>query len=107
MRSVIAASKAHTKRTRKRRRKELEPDQPASTPLIIENSETEFEDVAKYVAKKRRGAEEKMVKSKGNQKGRKKSPIKGVKSHTMSVKRKNRNLLQKEKRKESSQRNNP
>ncbi|KAH0748136.1 hypothetical protein KY290_027368 [Solanum tuberosum] len=79
MGSAIAASKAHTERTRKRRREWLEPDQPASTPLIIEKSETESEDAAKYVAKRRREAEEKKVKSKGNQKGRKKS-------HVMSVK---------------------
>jgi len=71
MGSAIAASKAHTERTRKRRREGLEPDQPASTPLIIENSETESEDAAKYVAKRRREAEEKRVKSKGNQKERK------------------------------------
>ncbi|KAG5600433.1 hypothetical protein H5410_031803 [Solanum commersonii] len=47
MGSVIAATKAHTERTRKRRREGLEPDQPASTPLIIENSETESEDASK------------------------------------------------------------
>uniref|UniRef100_M1DLL8 Uncharacterized protein n=1 Tax=Solanum tuberosum TaxID=4113 RepID=M1DLL8_SOLTU len=59
MGSAIAASKAHTERTRKMRREWLEPDQPASTPLIIEKSETESEDAAKYVAKRRREAEEK------------------------------------------------
>ncbi|KAH0776382.1 hypothetical protein KY290_007793 [Solanum tuberosum] len=47
MGSVITASKAHTKRTRKRRREGLKPELPASTPLSIENSETEFEDAAK------------------------------------------------------------
>ncbi|KAG5594604.1 hypothetical protein H5410_035836 [Solanum commersonii] len=57
----------------------LEPEQPASTPLSIENNETESEDAAKYVAKRRREAEEKRVKSKGNQKGGKKSSVKRAK----------------------------
>ncbi|KAG5611031.1 hypothetical protein H5410_022312 [Solanum commersonii] len=86
MGSAIATSKAHTERTKKMRREGHEPNQPASTPLVIENSKTESKDAAKYVAKRRREAEEKRVKSKGNQKGRKKSPVKGVKSPAMSVK---------------------
>ncbi|KAG5616685.1 hypothetical protein H5410_016509 [Solanum commersonii] len=45
--SAIAANKAQTERTRKKRREGLEPEQPPSTPLPIENSETEFEDAAK------------------------------------------------------------
>ncbi|KAH0644973.1 hypothetical protein KY284_032857 [Solanum tuberosum] len=40
MGSAIAASKAHTERSRKRRRERLKPEQPAYTPLSIENSET-------------------------------------------------------------------
>ncbi|KAH0650083.1 hypothetical protein KY284_029995 [Solanum tuberosum] len=65
--------------TQKRRREGLEPEQPTSTPLSIENSETESEDAAKYVAKRRREAEEERVKSKGNQKGGKKSHVQKVK----------------------------
>ncbi|KAH0761720.1 hypothetical protein KY290_017793 [Solanum tuberosum] len=79
MGNAIAASKAQTERNRKRRREGVEHEQPASTPLSIENSETESEDAAKYVAKMRRDAEEEKVKSKGNQKEGKKSPAKRVK----------------------------
>ncbi|KAG5604726.1 hypothetical protein H5410_026218 [Solanum commersonii] len=73
------ANKAQIERTRKRRREGLEPEQPSSIPLPIESSETEFEDVAKYVAKRRREAEVEMVKSQVNQKGGNKSPAKRVK----------------------------
>ncbi|KAG5577912.1 hypothetical protein H5410_058046 [Solanum commersonii] len=79
MGSAIAASKAHMKRSRKRRRESLKLEQPASTPLSIENSETESEEAVKYVAKRRRKAEEERIKSKGNQKGGKKSPTKSMK----------------------------
>ncbi|KAH0779224.1 hypothetical protein KY290_005651 [Solanum tuberosum] len=104
MGSVIAANKAHTERTRKMRREGLEPDQPTSTPLIIENSETESEDAAKYVAKRRREAEEKRIKSKGNKKEGKKSPVKGVKSPAMSVKvKKQKPLAKGEKRRKQSE----
>ncbi|KAH0686204.1 hypothetical protein KY289_016969 [Solanum tuberosum] len=78
MRNAIAASKAQTERNRKRRREGVEPEQPASAPMSIENSETESEDAAKYVAKGRREVEEERVKSKGNQKGGKKSHAKRV-----------------------------
>ncbi|KAG5605122.1 hypothetical protein H5410_026614 [Solanum commersonii] len=104
MGSGIAASKAHTERTRNRRREGLEPDQLASTPLIIENSETESEDTAKYVAKRRREAEEKRIKSKGNQKEGKKSPVKGVKSLAISVKvKKQKPLVKGEKKRKQSE----
>ncbi|KAH0636473.1 hypothetical protein KY289_036388 [Solanum tuberosum] len=66
MGSAIAASKAHTERTRKRRREGLKPEHPASTPLSIANSESESEDVVKYVVKRRREAEEERIKSKEN-----------------------------------------
>ncbi|KAG5593607.1 hypothetical protein H5410_034839 [Solanum commersonii] len=79
MGSAIAARKAHTERTKKRRREGLEPEQPASTPLFIENNETESKDAVKYVAKRTREVGEERVKSKGNQKGGKKSPTKRVK----------------------------
>ncbi|KAG5572405.1 hypothetical protein H5410_062171 [Solanum commersonii] len=75
MGSTIVASKAHTERTRKRRREGLEPHQPASTPLIIENSETESEDAVKYVAKKRRETEEK--KGEKERKQLEEQPVKG------------------------------
>ncbi|KAH0642262.1 hypothetical protein KY289_033236 [Solanum tuberosum] len=68
MGSAIASSKAHTERSRKRRRERLKPAQPASTPLFIENSKTESEEVVKYVAKRRRKAEEERIETKGNQK---------------------------------------
>ncbi|KAG5596352.1 hypothetical protein H5410_037584 [Solanum commersonii] len=69
MGSAIAASKVHTKISRKKRRERLKPEQPASTPLSIENSETESEEAVKYVAKRRQKAEEKRIKTKGDQKG--------------------------------------
>ncbi|KAH0686190.1 hypothetical protein KY289_016953 [Solanum tuberosum] len=47
MGSAIAASKAHTERTRKRKRERLKPEHPASTPLSIVNSESESEDDVK------------------------------------------------------------
>lgn len=86
MGSAIAASKAQTKRNRKMRREGLEPEQPASAPLSIENSETESEDAAKYVAKRRREAQEERVKSKGNKKRENKSLVKRVKSPAKRVK---------------------
>ncbi|KAG5620765.1 hypothetical protein H5410_005983 [Solanum commersonii] len=61
MGSAIAASKDQTERTRKRRREGLEPEQPASTPLSIGSSETESDDTAAYVAKRRKEAEEEWV----------------------------------------------
>ncbi|KAH0702469.1 hypothetical protein KY285_016747 [Solanum tuberosum] len=79
MGSAIAASKAHTERTRKRRREGLKLEHPASTPLSIVNSESESEDAVKYVVKRRREAEEERIKSKGNQKGGKKSTTKNAK----------------------------
>ncbi|KAG5592065.1 hypothetical protein H5410_042579 [Solanum commersonii] len=45
--SVITASKAQTERNRKMRREGVEPEQPASAPLSIKNSETESKDAAK------------------------------------------------------------
>ncbi|KAH0680283.1 hypothetical protein KY290_022471 [Solanum tuberosum] len=78
MGSVIVASKAQTERNRKMMRKGVEREQPAFAPLSIENSETESKDAAKYVAKRKREAEEEGVKSKENQKGGKKSPAKRV-----------------------------
>ncbi|KAH0665459.1 hypothetical protein KY290_027692 [Solanum tuberosum] len=79
MGNAIAASKAHTERSRKRRREGLKPAQPASTHLFIVNSETESKEAVKYVAKRRGKAEEERIESKGSQKGGKKSPTKGVK----------------------------
>ncbi|KAG5609901.1 hypothetical protein H5410_021182 [Solanum commersonii] len=79
MGSAIAVNKAHTERSRKRKREGLKPEQPASTPLSIENSEIESEEAVKYVAKRRRKAEEEGIKTKVNQKGGKKSPTKSVK----------------------------
>uniref|UniRef100_M1CET3 Uncharacterized protein n=1 Tax=Solanum tuberosum TaxID=4113 RepID=M1CET3_SOLTU len=81
MGSAIAASKAHTERTRKRRREGLKPEHPASTPLSIVNSESESEDAVKYVVKRRREAEEERIKIKrGNQKrGERKSTAKNAK----------------------------
>ncbi|KAG5612854.1 hypothetical protein H5410_024135 [Solanum commersonii] len=69
----------HPKRDKRKRRERDEPEQPAFAPLSIENSETESEDAAKYVAKRRREAEEEMVKFNGSKKGGKKSPAKRVK----------------------------
>ncbi|KAH0665679.1 hypothetical protein KY285_026885 [Solanum tuberosum] len=61
MGSAIAASKAQIERTRKRRREGLEPEQPASTPLAIGSSETELDDTAAYITKRRKEAEEERV----------------------------------------------
>ncbi|KAG5605910.1 hypothetical protein H5410_027402 [Solanum commersonii] len=93
--SAIATSKAQTERARKRRREGVELEQPTSTCLSIENSETESEDVAKYVAKKRREADEERIKSMGSQKWGKKSAVKRVKSPAKSVKVKKQKPLAK------------
>ncbi|KAH0668996.1 hypothetical protein KY289_023489 [Solanum tuberosum] len=76
MGSAIAANKAHTERTRKRRREGVKPEQPASVPVSIENSDSESKDVVKYVLRRRRESEEERIKSKGTQKGERKSTAK-------------------------------
>ncbi|KAG5584681.1 hypothetical protein H5410_045115 [Solanum commersonii] len=54
MGSVIVASKAHTERSRKRRREGLKPEQSASTPLYIENSEIESEEAVNVKVNKQK-----------------------------------------------------
>ncbi|KAG5581447.1 hypothetical protein H5410_052074 [Solanum commersonii] len=80
MGSTIAKSKAQTERNRKRRREGVEPEQPASAPLSNEDSEIKSEDAAKYMAKRRRKAEEERVKSKEDKKWGKKLPARRVKN---------------------------
>ncbi|KAH0698785.1 hypothetical protein KY284_013000 [Solanum tuberosum] len=76
--SAIAANKAHTERTRKRRRERVKPEQPVSVPVSIENSVSESEDAVKYVLRMRREGEEERIKSKGTQKGGRKSTRKST-----------------------------
>ncbi|KAH0675921.1 hypothetical protein KY285_023722 [Solanum tuberosum] len=78
MGSAIAANKAHTERTRKRRREGVKPEQPASVPVSIENRASESEDVVKYVLRRSRESEEEGIKSKGTQKGGRKSTRKST-----------------------------
>uniref|UniRef100_M1DPT4 Uncharacterized protein n=1 Tax=Solanum tuberosum TaxID=4113 RepID=M1DPT4_SOLTU len=58
MGSAIAASRVQTERARKRRREGHEPEKPTSTLLPIGSSDTESDDVASYMAKKRKEGEE-------------------------------------------------
>ncbi|KAH0738544.1 hypothetical protein KY290_037249 [Solanum tuberosum] len=76
MGSAIAANKAHTERTRKRKREGIKPAQPASMPMSIENSDTESEDAVKNVLRMRREGEEEKIISKGTKKGGRKSTAK-------------------------------
>ena len=57
--SAIAASQVQMERDRKKRREGIEPEKPTSTPLPIRSSDTKFDDVAAYVAKKRKDSEKK------------------------------------------------
>ncbi|KAG5575738.1 hypothetical protein H5410_055872, partial [Solanum commersonii] len=74
--SAIAANVIQTERAMKRRREGHLPEKPTSTPFPVRSSDTEYDDVATYVAKKRKEGEDKRVKSKGIQKAAKKSPVK-------------------------------
>ncbi|KAH0644958.1 hypothetical protein KY284_032842 [Solanum tuberosum] len=74
--SAIGASRVQTKRARKKRWESIEPKKPTSTPLPIKSSDIESEDVAAYVAKKRKESEKARVKTKEVQKATKKSPVK-------------------------------
>ncbi|KAG5576035.1 hypothetical protein H5410_056169 [Solanum commersonii] len=51
MGSAIASNDIQTKRIRKMRQEGLLPEEPTSTLVAIENSETESEDISKYMAK--------------------------------------------------------
>ncbi|KAL3334581.1 hypothetical protein AABB24_031023 [Solanum stoloniferum] len=74
--SAIAASKAQTERTMKRRKEGHEPEQPTSTPMSIGSSETESDDIAAYVAKRRKERDEERVKTKKVKMITKKTPAK-------------------------------
>ncbi|KAG5632699.1 hypothetical protein H5410_004416 [Solanum commersonii] len=74
--SVIAASKAQTKRIKKRGREGHQPKYPTSTPLSIGSSAIESDDITAYVAKRRKEGEEEKVKPKKVKKTTKKSPTK-------------------------------
>ncbi|KAH0667682.1 hypothetical protein KY285_028888 [Solanum tuberosum] len=63
-------------RARKRRREDNEPGKPTSTPLPVGSSDTECDDVAAYMAKRRKEREDDRVKKNKIQKATKKSPVK-------------------------------
>ncbi|KAG5579767.1 hypothetical protein H5410_050394 [Solanum commersonii] len=76
MGSAMEANAGQTERIWKKRQKGLLAAQPTSTPMLVEDSETQSEDITRYVAKCKRDAEEEWVKSKGTQKRARKSPVK-------------------------------
>lgn len=67
---------AQTERIRKMRQKGLLAVEPTSTHVPIEDSETQSEDITRYVAKRKRDAEEENVISKRTQKRVRKSSAK-------------------------------
>ncbi|KAG5620802.1 hypothetical protein H5410_006020 [Solanum commersonii] len=69
-------SHEQTERTRKRRREGHEPEQPNSTSLSIGSSETESEDIANCVVRRRKEGEEEKLESKKVKMTVKKTPAK-------------------------------
>ncbi|KAG5584700.1 hypothetical protein H5410_045134 [Solanum commersonii] len=66
MRDALAANKVQTKRNWSRRRDGHMPDEePTSTPLHIESSETNSDNIARAVVKRKKEAEVEWVKAKG------------------------------------------
>ncbi|KAG5590628.1 hypothetical protein H5410_041142 [Solanum commersonii] len=73
--SSIAASRVQTEGARKRRREDIEPEKPTSTPFPIRSSDTVSDDVVVYVTKKRKESKKDRVKSKESQKSAKKFSV--------------------------------
>ena len=62
--SVMVANAAQTERIRRQREQGFFSKESKVDPALVNNSETQSEDVTKYVAKRRREVEDERVKSK-------------------------------------------
>ncbi|KAG5631154.1 hypothetical protein H5410_002871 [Solanum commersonii] len=62
--SAMEANAAQIERIRKKRQEGLLVVEPTTTPVPVEDSETQSEDITRYVAKRKRDAEEERMKSK-------------------------------------------